>query len=266
MEIFRFESYREYLRRQIEANSGQRGYLTKLAKGANCQKSYLTLVVRGEVHFTPEHAMGLAEFWGLSDLESDYFLDLVSFERASTPSLRAKLKKRLVELQKANSDLGKRYSESGIDSSEAQAIYYSAWHMSAIHVTLSIPGTQSAEEISEKLQLPLEIVRTGLAKLREIGVVKNDGSKWKAAKGNLHVGKDSMFNSLNHQNWRTRAVADSQRKDSAGLHYTAVQSVSRDDFRKIRELLLKSIDQQRKIVAPSKDEILATFCCDWFEV
>ena len=84
--------------------------------------------------------------------------------------------------------------------------------------------------------------------------------------GDVHLPRHSLFNSLNHQNWRMRAVFDAQQLSSQAIHYTAVQTVSVSDYEKIKDLLLKFVDQQRKIVTQSADEDLAVFCCDWFKI
>lgn len=266
MNVFEHKEYRAILKEQIQNNSGKRGYLGELAKAASCQRSYLTLVIKGDTHFTLDHAFGLTQFWSLSEPESDYFMDLVSFERTGSPSLRKRLTKRMEQLKKANRDFSQRYAQPSPQNFESEMAYYSSWYMGAIHVIVSIPGYQSPQMIATRLELPLELVNESLSTLRDHGFVKQQGGKWYLAKGNIHLPRHSLFNFLNHQNWRMRAVSDTRRASSEGMHYTAVQSISKADYEEIKKLLLKFVDQQRKIVTESKDEELAVLCCDWFTI
>ncbi|MEQ1666631.1 MAG: hypothetical protein ABL927_14800, partial [Bdellovibrionales bacterium] len=71
---------------------------------------------------------------------------------------------------------------------------------------------------------------------------------------------------LNHQNWRSQALLDAQKIRSDSIHYTSIQTLSFSDFEKLKELILKFIDNQRDIIKSSKEEQLACFTCDWFRV
>ena len=72
--IYEFEDYRQFIRHQLEANKQQRGYQSVLAKAAGCQPSFFSQAVRGQVQLTPDHAVGLADFWQLDSHQTDYFL------------------------------------------------------------------------------------------------------------------------------------------------------------------------------------------------
>jgi hypothetical protein len=59
-------------------------------------------------------------------------------------------------------------------------------------------------------------------------------------------------------------VLDSQNPASDGVHYTVVQSVSKADFEKIKQLVLDTIDQYARVAGPSKEEELVTLAVDFF--
>lgn len=80
-----FKEYRELISYRIEA-AEEKGYKTKMAAG--CKIIYLSQVMIGTVHLTLEHAHGIATFWGLNALETDFFLLLVNQERAGSLALR----------------------------------------------------------------------------------------------------------------------------------------------------------------------------------
>lgn len=264
MNVFEFKDYREFLKNRVQECSEKRGYLAKIAEAAGCQRSYLTLVLKKEANFTPEHAFGLTQFWEFSEDQATYFMDLVSYERCSSAPMKKHLEQRMERQRREQADFNKRYKSKAIPSIEKESIYYSHWYFSAVHVCLSIPGLDTAEAIAKRLDLPINLIQEVLQSLREIDLIQMHGGKWRPFGGPIHLPQQSVFNSINHDNWRTKAIADTQRAANRNVHYTAVQSLSRSDFEKIHSMLLKFIDQQRKTVAASVEEELAVFCCDWF--
>jgi len=264
MNLFEFDDYQEFLKCHVKLKSNERGYLTRLADGAGCQKSYLSQVIKGHVHFTPEHAMGLALFWNLSDSEAEYFVDLVHLGRTSYQPLKNKIRARLNAIRSERKSLAKRLHEKSIPDHEAQT-YYASWIPSALHVAMDIKKLRTVESAAQALGLPTEVVRRHMELLESLGLVKRLDQEWIPSGRNLHLPNSSVFTVMNHQNWRSRALIDSQRGDQ-GLHYTAVQTLSLNDFERVRELILKNIDQHREIIGPSKSEAVACFCLDWFQL
>jgi uncharacterized protein (TIGR02147 family) len=264
MHVFDFEDYQEFLKSDVKAKAGQRGYLTRLAEGAGCQKSYLSQVIKGHVNFTPEHAMRLALFWNLSEMESEYFIELVHLGRTSFQPLKNKIRARLNALQAQRKNLAKRLNESSFSEPEAQ-VYYASWIPSALHVAVDLEKVRTADALAHLLGLPLEVVKTHMEFLVRLGLVNKKGQEWWPTGRNIHLPNSSSFNMMNHQNWRSRALVDSQKGDAGGIHYTSIQTLSFKDYETIQELVLEGIDHQRKIVGPSEPQTMACLCVDWFQ-
>lgn len=266
MTVYDYDEYLDFLKAIIKNNSKTRGYLTELAQAAGCQKSYLSQVIRGMVHFTPEHAMKLALFWELSEIESDYFIQLVHLGRTSFQPLKNKIKDQLKVLKEQKDNMTMRFKQSSFDDEAKQMLYYSTWIMAAIHVMVDIERLRTSEAIAKHLNLSTEIVKNQLEKLEQLGLVKRHNLHWLPTGKGLHLPKGSVFTTINHQNWRDRALIDSQNPKADSVHYTSVQTLSLKDFEVIKENILKFIDQQRKIIAPSKEEEVVCFTCDWFKI
>lgn len=265
MTVFDYLDSRAYLVDDVERNGKVTGYKTKLAAAAGCQKSYLSQVLRGHWNLTQEHGLGLCQFWNFSELETDYFLELVSYTKVSLPGLKQRIKKKLQTIKSSHQDLGSRFQENKV-AERNQKIYYSSWHFGALHILSSIPAYQTVEAMSSRLSLPPAFIKDCLLELKRMGLVKDVQGRWEIQHGHIHLSRTSELNSFNHSNWRQRAVLDSQSKDTDGLHYTVVQSQSVEDFQKIKDLLLKTIDQTRKVVASSREEEAVGFCLDFFRV
>src|SRR5689334_17405816 len=99
MEIFDCERYVDILKVMAERNSTLRGYNSRLAEAASCHSSHLSHVMAERAHLTPEQALAIADFWEFPELQSDYFLSLVDYERAGTERLRKKLQARMEDIR-----------------------------------------------------------------------------------------------------------------------------------------------------------------------
>jgi hypothetical protein len=169
-------------------------------------------------------------------------------------------------MRAAQEDLSRRLKQGAIRSEEKEMLYYSSWHWSAIHIIVSIPRYQTAGAIAGRLSLPEPFVVSCLDTLEGFGLVTRHKNTWKIATGGIHLAKTSPMNATQHRNWRERAVLQSQRPDDDGLHYTVVQSVSRQDFEKIKVQLLAAVDQYAATANASREEELVCFACDFFRV
>jgi uncharacterized protein (TIGR02147 family) len=266
MIVFEHNDYKDVLNFQIAENRERRGYRSELSEAAGCQLSYLSQVLHSHVHLTPDHAAGLADFWGLDSDERDYFMELVNIARAGSQKLKAILLKRLAEIRERHENLAKRYKKKNAVSPEDQAVYYSSWHLSAIHILLTIPEFRTAPQIAKRVGLPLPMVLESLEQLAKIGLAIKKESIWHPGHSDIHLAKDSVLTAMNHSNWRSRALLDAYKRDSGGIHYTAVHSLGRTDFEKLKDMVLRFIDQTRAVVRPSAEEELACMTLDWFVV
>lgn len=268
MSLFGTLDYKDYLRTHIEKNADEYGYKSKLADAGGFQKSFLSQVLNSHVHFTPEHALRLAQFWDLSSKEREYFLELVHYGRAGSPELSQYLREKLLKLKKESEHLGKRFAQPALAVPEdLAAIYYSSWHYSAIHILITIPQFRTVARIAKRLSLSEAIIKTSLKQLQSLELVEKDAQdNWKATNKSLHIPKDSIFNTINNNNWRQRSQTDSQQLNTQSIHYTGIYSLSVTDFERLREITFELIDKSRQMVIASPEEELVCFTCDLFSV
>ena len=264
--VFEYKSYLDFLKKMIAINKNTYGYKAKLAEAAGCQRSFLSQVLAGQTNFGPEHAIGLTVYWDLSSAETDYFLTLVSYARASIRSLKEYFAEKLELAKKDQENLARRITDKTILPDIKAATFYSTWQYLAITILLTIREYRTVLAVAQRLNLSLEAVETSLNELRELNLVAKSGQQWVVTNNTIHLPSDSKFNSLNHSHWRNRAVQDSLLSENGSVHYTSVCSVSLEDAEKLRQLVFKLIDESRKIVAPSSEEELFCLTCDWFKV
>jgi len=264
--IFELDSYRDIVRAQVDAQKGQRGYLTRLAAAIQCHPSFLSQVLHQSVHLTPDQAASMAEFWNLADDEARYFVDLVMFERSGHPALKRQMKSRLDELRHKRLSISARLKHEKSMSIEAQAYYYSAWYIAAIHVLLSIPRLQTTTVLAQSLRLDLELVNKTLKRLNELNLAKQEQGLWKQTETRVHLPDSSELTSANHSHWRARGLLSVQERASTDVHYTAVFTLSKKDRDRVRKILVDAIEATRQVIGPSPEEEGAVITVDMFGI
>jgi uncharacterized protein (TIGR02147 family) len=267
LSVFDYTDYRKYLLQWIEKRpGGGRGEKLRLAEALSCQPSYISQVFAGSANLSFEQAEALNSLIGHTEDESQFFLLLVHVARAGTVALKKRVQKRIQQVLDHRKSLKNRLSFDQSISKEDQATYYSAWYYSAIHFALAIPALRSQEALARAFRLPPERIVEILEFLRTRGLVKESHSQLVPGSQTIHLENRSPMISKHHTNWRMQAIQSLERETESELHYSSVVTISEEDALKIRETLVKAIEQVRTIVKPSKDEALYCYDLDLFKV
>lgn len=265
--IFTYKGYRDFLKAKIAENSHIKAFQTKLAAAAGCQKSFISKVLNGPIQLTPDHALGIAQFFNLDADQVEYFLELVQLERANTQALKIRTETRLSELKQKQNHLARRLkSEEWSSPLEKQTTYYSTWFYAAIHMATGISELQTVKNIAHKLKIPEPVVESALNFLSETDLVHKVQGRWIRSEHAMHLSKDSNLNLVNQVHWRNKSMAAMQNQISTNIHYSGVFTLSEKDFEKLKEMCIRFLEQKRKIVMSSKDEKLTAMCVDFFEL
>lgn len=263
--VFERKSYKEFLKTWLseQPNNGH-GLKSKLAIFLRCRLAYLSRVLNGDAHLTPEQAARVARFLGLNSVESRYFRLLVDLERAGTADLKEILSAELNELKRSNYSIKARLNiEQPLDALAEQE-YYASWQISAAHLALTIPGTDSVEKLAQTLNLPLERTRQLIATLKQCGLITEKSGKLAVTNRVIH-GDHRSINARRHLvNWRQKAIDVVQFFEPENLHYSAVVSLSQSDFHKVREILSQSLERSIQTIKSSEEKTLAAINIDWF--
>jgi uncharacterized protein (TIGR02147 family) len=264
--VFEFDSYKKILADSL-TGVGRRGQLSRAAEALKCQVSFVSRVIKTEANLTTDQGFMLAMYLRLNPGEREYFQTLIEWERAGEPLYRAHLQKRLETLKRGQESLQKRTRKKDFPFAEQQAVYFSSWYWAALHFLVAIPEMQTVKSLAARLGLNESMVLDGLRRLKSYGLVSETANgHWEYASGQFHLPKDSPFVIQHHQNWRNRAVLDSQNPLNDSLHYTTVLTLSKSDAAQIKTLLLDFISATVQISAPSEPEDAMVLNCDFFSV
>src|SRR2546430_13286005 len=97
-QLFEFTEYKQYVQNWLKnMPKNGHGQLSRIAKHLNISSVSVSHIFNGPRELSEEQAVELAEFFGFSELESEYFLLLVQLERAGTHKLKTKIKNKMVK-------------------------------------------------------------------------------------------------------------------------------------------------------------------------
>lgn len=266
--VFDYKSYKDYLTDLIAAQPKKgRGFRTALAEGVPCQIAYISQVLTGTRHFTLEQIEGINRFLGHNEDEGRFFLLLANFERAGTPALRTHYQKEMRRELDRHLNLKERFKAKEVLTGEAQAIYFGCWYHSAIHIALTIPTLRTKDALARAFNLPNGTVSKSLEFLTSVGLAEQNGIEYRPGNSGVYLGSASPLISQHHTNWRNRAIASLDPNNQDDLHYSAVVSIPREDFEKIKAFLAKTIEEARKHwVEAKREEQLCAIAFDWYRL
>lgn len=266
MQIFQKSHYTDILKENLKMNSHIRGYQSRLAEAAGVHNSYISRVMNEQAHLTPDQAALLCSFWRFSTDETDYFVALVNLARAGSKELKTIFKRQIEDLKKKHEDLTHRYSDAKSLMDADQGLYYSAWYYSAVHFLIMIPGYQTPDSISKRLNLPPPLTELSLRTLEHLGLAQREGKKWHASVSNMHMSNTSPWAPIYHSCYRQRLAFKVHEKSEKDMHYTGLHPISEKDFLVVKALFQDTLENVRAIALPSKEEELYGVCLDWFKI
>ncbi len=267
MDVFKFQDFRKLTRGLVsQMPGGGRGAYAKIADYLGMHTTSLSQILASKKPISLEAAVGLCEFFSLTEVEMEYFLLLVQKERAGTVKLREFFKRRLDKICEDRRDLSKVVPSEHVLTLEQEAIFYSDWHFSAIRVLSSIDGFQSVEKISERLNLPRGATSEKINFLVECGLCMKVDEGIRPGPAYTHLPATSPLISRHHANWRVQAMQRHPNLSHSEIAYSSLMSISDEDALKIQDKITDFVKGLNKIRGESKCETLRCISIDWFAI
>jgi len=266
--IFQHSDYKAYVLERIEAmpKSG-RGEFQKISQTLSMHSTRVSHIFRGDMHLTIEQAAGLCRYWGMAQVEAEYFLVLVQLARAGTEDTRKILKGQAQAIRARSKELVTRVPQDRVLTESEKGIFYSSWQYSATRLLTSIDEFQTLESLATRLEVTRERMREILDFLVETGlcVVKNE--RYQMGPKTTHLESNSPLIARHHANWRLKALSRHEKLSVRELAYTCPVSLNKKDQEALRELLVQTVQSFLKTVTASEpSDMVACLTIDWFEV
>lgn len=267
MDIFSFSSYREYILARVQAMpKGGRGQMGQISKHLRVHTSLLSQVLSGGRDFSLEQAHATCEYFGLNDLETEYFLALVHLERAGTPGLKSALKKQLKGIQSRAMEFKNRLPAGKELDEVSKGIYYSRWYYIAVWLMTDIEGHSTPEQISKSLQLNVKRVREALEFLVAVGLCKETEKGFLIQHRRTHIERESPLSARHHINWRLKIIEKLDRLKEHDTVFTAPLTISQEAAPMVQRKIQELVDEVSGLVSQSQSEALYCLNIDWLRV
>jgi uncharacterized protein (TIGR02147 family) len=267
-QIFEFREYKEYVHAWMKTQpKNGHGKLKQMAEFIRSSPVVMTQVFRGSRELTPEQALGVARFLGLSEAETEYFLLLAHRARSGTHELTQLIDKQLAKAKESSRQIRNRIAHDSLNE-EAKALFYSSWLYSATRLGLAIPGNSLAG-----LAETWGVERRRLLEICDFlilhGLLTKNKSGYQLGPGVVHVAHDHPLVERHHENWRLKAleaVRGRARSEESTLHYTGPMVISADLAKQVRAELLKLVEQLTPKIRKAENEQLHCLNIDWFRL
>lgn len=265
MSIFNFTDYKQFLRTEFKNRPHKgRGELRKLSEKLGVHQTLVSQIFSGLKDFTVEQAWDIANYIGLSKIETKYFVCLVQIERAGSHSLKKHFLEYRDELRQESLQLSERVPSERTLSDLEKSVFYSSWVYSAVQLMTTLEEKPALLDISQRLKLSPQRIREILEFLKQTSMVMEKDGHFEPGLFMTHLDRSSPFVVKHHTNWRIRAIEKAESLTEQEIMYSVNVSLSRKDFNKLRETLVKVIQDFLKVVKDSPAEDLAQLNLDFF--
>ena len=267
MKIYEFTDYKKYFLKYIsQLPSNGRGQLTKIAKHLDIHTTMVTHIFKGSAHLSLEQSLKLANHFTLNELETDYLVALVQWERAGDKRTKDYCFTKVNDIRTKALNLKERLVTKNELSEHDRAVYYSTWQNSYTRLLTAIDRFQTFESLVEELKLPRSKVRQVLDFLISRGLCKEEGNKIVYGLVPTYIEAASPLAARHHLNWRQKTQEKFDQLRSEDLVFTYPTAISEEDFQKIREKLVQFIEEFKKTTEPSPSENLYCLNIDWLKL
>lgn len=265
MNIFEFINYKKYVNERIgHMPKKGHGQYRKMSNFLEVNSVNVSQIFKGDRDLTIEQACELCEFFGLSELEGQYFVAMVEHERAGTHKLKKMIVKRLDEISEKSQDLKSRLKQEKQLSEEAKSTFYSNWYYSGIRMLTGLKGYGDVDRISEYFGLPVTTVRRVVDFLLQYGLCVERDGKIVMGSSSTHLEASSPLVSRHHMNWRLRGFENMEGIDSSELFFTMPCSLDSKSLKLIRKELVEAVERITKLIDEAPSEELACLNIDLF--
>ncbi|NJL24616.1 MAG: TIGR02147 family protein [Calothrix sp. SM1_5_4] len=235
-----------------------------MAEHLGVSAAMVSQILSGEKTLHADLGIRVSEFVGLNDKETDYFLQLIEYERAGYHRLKSRLLKKIEQAQAEAKNLSQRVQVDREMDEKDRAIYYSSWLYTAIRNLSALGDGITPDEISVSLQIPRPVVVRVLQFLTEKGLCTEDKGRYSYQQKWTHIPAGSPFVARHHQNWRLQGFHRMESFHDEDFFLTAPMSMSAEVANRIRARILELVTEVQKEVGPSKSEVVRCLNIDWF--
>ena len=257
----------DFLKNEIVKNTSiKHGEKKEIAEYINIHPTTLSQALNGSRAFSDEQVFLLARYFNLAEIECEYVLLLHQIENSQNKIFKENLIKKKNKLVKRSQNLTERVERDKEISDMDKSIFYSSWHYSCIWVFISLEGGKTKEEIHQRTKIDKRQISKVLNFLEHTGLCVEKDGQYRQQLGRMHLDKTSPHLKQHHINWRIKSIQKLDHPDDLDLNFTAPLSLSKKDFEKLREELVRFIQTLSTTVEKTDPEEIYLANLDFIKV
>jgi len=265
--FYGFKSYKHLVQAWVESHpKGGRGLYRQIAMALNVSTVLISQIFNGTRDLTLEQALALADFLGLDEKRTEFFVLLVSEARAGTDKLRNHYQQKLARHRKSHEKIKNRVTRYEKLSASANTEFFSDWVYSAVHLLSAIKGHEDPRKLAQRLEISPKTAQKVLEFLLAEGLSVRQGNEIKMGIASTHIEPGSPTANQYHRGWRLKGLHRMSNRRDGDLFFTSSVSLNRNDFDLIRRELLEVIERFSKKVDESTPNTVACLHLDWYEL
>lgn len=245
-----------------------RGLVKLLAEHLGVASPQVSQFLSGVKTITMDQAYLIGRYFSWSELEMEYWLTLVDWERASHHEVKKHFKKKLESLKQESLKVSKAVAATTELNDADKGQFYSSWIYSGIRLFCSVGEGKRIDEIHQAFsEFPPADINAVVEFLLQRQLLKKSGLLYEMGTQRTFVSKGSPFLKQHHTNWRLRAVERANFISDEEMMFTAPLSISESGFKKVRRELqdwIKHISDN--LVSYGDAERVACLNIDFFRV
>lgn len=265
-QICDYQDYKQFLKDKIASfPKAGHGVARKLSEHLGVNSVVISQVLSADKHFTIEQSLKVADFFFLKPAEKDYFVLMVSQERAGTHELKTYYQTKMNHIKNEVLSIKEHFAQARELTEPEKAQFYSNWYYSGIRLAVSLPDYRTVDSISERFQIPEEKVREILQFLLHVGLIEEKDGLFRAGSRFTMITRESPFVNNHRRNWRLKALENLTSPGADTVHMSAPFGLSKDNYEFVHREILAFVERISKEIQGGVAEELACLNVDWFK-
>lgn len=267
MDLFEFKNYKQLILSHIQTlPKNGHGQFNRLAQHLRVHSTMISHIFNGDKNLTSDQAYGVCDYFGFTEIQTDYFLLLVEQDKAANHKLKNYYDKKLAEIRKKAQSVSEHLPQDHVFSEEDKATFYSQWYYSGVRLLSAIPEYRKIDAISDYFGLSKKKISEILEFLVRTGLCKVKNGEFIYGPTRTHVEAESPLANRHHINWRLKAIEQLERMEPDELVFTSPVVIEKKDAIKIRKLILEFLQNADRAFEKSGSEELFCLNVDWVRI
>jgi uncharacterized protein (TIGR02147 family) len=237
-----------------------------MAKHLGVSSVVISQIFKGVKDLTIDQALAISELYTFDHFQQEYFMGLVSMNRAATHKLKRYYESKLLTLKEQALDLKSKAPEHSELDDMAKRKFYSDWSYSATRLACALDFIKTSDDVAQYLNLEPSVVNQRISFLKSHGLVAEQNGSLAIGIQSTHLSKRDPLIHSHRTNWRIKAIERMTAEREEDLFYAGPMALSEDSVAFIQQELRRLLSELGQKVPKDEPEELYCLNFDFFQI